>query len=280
MLDRIKSFLGRQLSSLPSSENRESGEGDPLSGATNDPTLIDANLSGWFKTDTGELLSGFYIDPADTVLDVGCGDGPFVHFCAQRGADVIFADIDAEKVATVERSLLHSNARSVKPLVTDANPLPLADATADKIIAMEVLEHVENPAQFMNELVRVGKPGAQFLITVPDPVGESIQRVLAPPPYFQHPNHIRVFERHEFEQLLTDSGLIIEKRIHYGFFWSMWWFFFWACKQDMLDPWHPILQSWTKTWSLLLETDEGPRIKQALDNALPKSQAIIARKPG
>ena len=245
-----------------------------------DPTRTDAYLSGWFHRDSGELFEGFPINADDSVLDIGCGDGPFASFCAERGAEVIFADIDAEKVAAVDAMLKQSPARAVLPLVTDAKPIPLADARVNKVIAMEVLEHVEDPAQFMRELVRVAKPGALFLLTVPDPLGESVQKKLAPAAYFEHPNHIRVFQRDEFEQLIRDAGLVIEKRADYGFYWSIWWFFFWACKQDLSPPWHPLLESWTRTWNILLSTPDGPRIKQALDAAMPKSQAIIARKPG
>lgn len=242
-------------------------------------TLTDTSLSGWFKQESDELFEGFPIRAEDSVLDIGCGDGPFVQFCAQRGAEVIFADIDGDKVAAVERALQGSAARAMLPLVTDANPIPLPDARVNKIVAMEVLEHVDDPAQFMSELVRVGKPGAQYLITVPDPLGESVQKELAPPAYFEKPNHIRVFQREEFERLIEASGLVIERRTQYGFYWSVWWFFFWACKQDLSPPWHPLLDSWTRTWNLLLSMEDGPRIKRALDRAMPKSQAIIARKP-
>lgn len=242
-------------------------------------TLTDAYLSGWFHRDSGELFEGFPINAEDTVLDIGCGDGPFAQFCAERGAEVIFADIDAVKVAAVEAMLKQSPARAVLPLVTDANPIPLPDGRANKIIAMEVLEHVADPAQFMAELVRVARPGAQFLLTVPDPLGESVQKKLAPAAYFEAPNHIRVFQRDEFEQLILDAGLIIERRADYGFYWSIWWFMFWACKQDLSPPWHPLLDSWTHTWNMLLSMPDGPRIKKALDEAMPKSQAIIARKP-
>src|SRR3989338_3149196 len=264
-------------SAAPLSERPEPGVSEAPA-LPDDPTLTDAYLSGWFHRDSGELFEGFPIDAEDSVLDIGCGDGPFASFCAERGAEVIFADIDAEKVAAVEAMLRQSPARAVLPLVTDANPIPLPDARVNKVIAMEVLEHVADPAQFMAELVRVARPGAQFLLTVPDPLGESVQKKLAPDAYFQHPNHIRVFQRDEFEQLILKAGLIIEKRADYGFYWSIW-FFFWACKQDLSPPWHPLLESWTRTWNLLLSTPDGPRIKKALDGAMPKSQAIIARKP-
>ncbi|MCU1719257.1 class I SAM-dependent methyltransferase [Pseudomonas sp. 5P_3.1_Bac2] len=240
---------------------------------------IDTPLSGWFRQESGELFEGFPITPQDTVLDIGCGNGPYANFCASLGAEIIVADIDADKVAAVEALLKDSAARSVTGLVTDAKPIPLKDASVNRVVAMEVLEHVEDPTQFMSELVRVAKPGSLFLLTVPDPVGEQVQKKLAPPVYFEHPNHIRIFQRDEFEQLVIDAGLIIERRTEYGFYWSIWWFFFWACKQDLSPPWHPLLNSWTSTWNMLLRTPDGPRIKKALDEVMPKSQVIVARKP-
>lgn len=272
MLEQLKRLFNKP-STLPSETT------PPAPTTKDDPTLHDAYLSGWFQQNTGELMKGFPINSEDTVLDVGCGDGPFIHFCASRGAEVIFVDIDAQKVAAVEQLLQSTSARQIHPIVSDANPLPLADERADKIVCMEVLEHVEDPAKFMQELVRVGKSGALYLITVPDALGESVQRHLAPESYFQKPNHIRVFSREDFDALIENAGLVIEKRVHYGFFWSMWWFFFWACKQDLSSPWHPLLQNWNQTWSMLLSLPDGPRIKKVLDDTMPKSQAIIARKP-
>ena len=242
-------------------------------------TISDTYLSGWFHADVGELFGGFQINPEDAVLDIGCGEGTFVNFCAARGAEIFFADIDADKVATIEKMLQGSPARAIHPIVTDANPIPLADASLDKIIAMEVLEHVDDPAQFMAELFRVGKPGSQYLITVPDPLMEGVQRIIGPPSYFEKPNHIRVFGRAEFEQLVLDMGFVIERRAYYGFYWSVWWSFFWACKQDLSPPWHPLLENWSRTWQQLLELPDGARIKEALDATMPKSQAIVARKP-
>ncbi|MCG8672528.1 MAG: class I SAM-dependent methyltransferase [Pseudomonadales bacterium] len=252
---------------------------DQTEGEKLDHTLKDAYLSGWFHQETDELFEGFKIHAEDSILDIGCGDGPFASFCAARGAEIFFADIDEAKVNAVKSMLEGSNARAINPMVTDANPIPMDNARVNKVIAMEVLEHVDDPQQFMSELVRVGKPGTQYLITVPAPLGESVQKKLAPPNYFEKPNHIRVFEKDTFEKLITDAGLEIERYTSYGFFWSVWWFFFWACKQDLAPPWHPLLDSWTKTWTTLLDMPDGARIKKALDETMPKSMAIIARKP-
>lgn len=252
------------------------GQQDPFDGM--DVSQRDEYLSGWYHRETGDLLEGFRVGPEDIVVDVGCGDGHMAHFCANRGAAVIFADIDETKVAKVAKLLAGVPARAATPVVSDANPLPLPDGCATKVVATEVLEHVDDPEQFMSELVRIGAPGARYLLTVPDPASETAQQPIAAPAYFEKPNHVRIIGRAEFDALVTRAGLVIERRVHYGFYWSMWWCLFWACRQDLLDPWHPVLQNWDRTWGALLALPDGPRIKRALDEFMPKSQALIARK--
>lgn len=240
---------------------------------------LDAAHSGWFHKESGELLEGFPIRREDHVLDVGCGDGTYVDFCAQLGAEVTFVDIDAEVVRQVESRLQNSPARAKNPFVSDANPLPLPDAFVDKIIATEVIEHVEDPSQLLQELARVGKPGALYLLAVPDAISEAVQKSLAPPIYFEKPNHINIFTREHFEKLVINAGLVVERRTCYGFYWSVWWALFWTCEQDFSVINHPLITSWAQTWETMLKTRDGLRIKQALDAVMPKSQVIIARKP-
>ncbi|MEZ1349725.1 class I SAM-dependent methyltransferase, partial [Pseudomonas aeruginosa] len=128
----------------------------PPAPAPVDPYMLglrDAVLSGWFNQETDELFSGFPISAEDTVLDVGCGDGGNVHFCAMRGARIIIADIDAEKIARTRERLADTPARELECLVSDCDPLPLADATATRVVSTEVIEHVDDPRQFLAELV-------------------------------------------------------------------------------------------------------------------------------
>ena len=240
--------------------------------------LIDAAAGGWFRNDTGELIEGFSITAEDVVLDVGCGDGGNIYFAGQQGAHVAFVDMDAGRVAETERRARQSRARDVTPLVSTCDPIPLPDGFATVIICTEVIEHVPDAAAFVAELVRVGAPGARYMVSVPDPVMESLQKKLAPPAYFEVPNHVRVLQRPEFAQLLTDGGLVIERTHTYGFFWAMWWAMFWSCNID-LGQRHPALDLWSQTWIRVLETKDGAKIKRTLDDFAPKSQLILARKP-
>lgn len=247
-----------------------------------DPFLLglhDATLSGWYRDARNELFLGFPISADDIVLDVGCGDGGTISFCAKRGAHVILADIDAAQIAAAQARLKDSKARKTETYVTDSDPLPLGDATASRVICMETLEHVDDPVQVMSELVRVGKSGARYLLTVPDPVGENLQKHLAPALYFEKPNHLRIFERGAFGALVENAGLIIESRYYYAFYWTIWWLLFWQCNVPLDAPEHPVLDNWARTWKALLETKNGLRTKRVLDRFMPKQQVIVARKP-
>ncbi|RFB80647.1 class I SAM-dependent methyltransferase [Methylovirgula sp. 4M-Z18] len=249
---------------------------------TIDPFLIglyDSTLSGWYRAEQKELFLGFPISPEDVVLDVGCGDGGNMNLCADIGAHVILADIDANEIAIGKERLSKSNARKLEAYVTDSDPLPLRDGTASRVVCMETLEHVDDPAQIMAELVRVGQKGALYLLTVPDPVAENLQKPLAAPYYWQKPNHLRIFEREEFAKLVTDAGLVIENRYYYGFYWSIWWLLFWQCDVPVDAPYHPVLDNWAQTWKALLDSKNGLRTKRILDRFLPKHQIILARKP-
>ena len=238
----------------------------------------DSRMSGIFLHEEGQMYDGFSITPEDVVVDIGCGDGCIAMFAANQKAKVIATDICPNSVEQTRKKLKKSPARDYEVHVSDSTPLPLEDNSATKIICREVLEHVDDPAAIMSELVRIGKPGASYLITVPDPLGESVQKKIAPKEYWEKPNHVRIFEREEFAQLLEASGLEIEKRDSHGFYWSIWWILFWAAGQELGEPEQPILRHWTSVWSELLNKPQGDHIKEALDEFMPKSQILIARK--
>jgi len=245
-----------------------------------DVGLRDSVASGQYNNKTGELYPGFAISAEDIVVDVGCGDGDKAHFCAQRGAAIIFVDSDPGQVGLAGKRLAGSRARSLTPVVSDADPLPLESGIATRVIASEVIEHVDDPVVFLRELVRVGRPGALYLLTVPDPVCEGMQKKLAPPIHFQKPNHIRIIQRDEFVRMATDAGLEIVSQGSHGFYWAMWLLMFWSCKVDIsVANQHPLLANWSTTWSALLDTDDGLRVKQAFDEFMPISQYLVARKP-
>jgi SAM-dependent methyltransferase len=245
-------------------------------------------MSGWCNAATAELFTGFAVGPDDEVLDIGCGDGLAVTFAAQRGARVTFCDLDAGKVGSLSDRLRERGLTRHAALVSSGDRLPLRDASMSRIIATEVLEHVDDPAAVMREMVRVGRPGALYLISVPDASAERFQKPFAHRSYFEAPNHVRIIEPRELEELAGSSGLEIVGRGQWGFYWFLWMCFYWASQQESGDeattidrirpPYHPLLQSWSETWTRFMELPETDGMRRALNELMPKSRVIVARR--
>jgi SAM-dependent methyltransferase len=251
--------------------------------------LTDAVKGGWLNSSTGELFSGFPLGPADTLLDVGCGEGLAVSFASGRECPVIYCDLDLEKMRNLRSHLEDRGVRWQAPLVASGDRLPLADASVNRIVCTEVLEHAEDPARLLSEMVRVGTDDALYLISIPDADGERLQIGIAPDLYFQAPNHIRIIDNEEFERLVTESGLEIVSRGQGGFFWLIWMCFFWASgtysqsdAEAVMDriqpPYHPLLEQWTLTWRRFLHMPGSEKLHAALNARMPKSRLVVARK--
>ena len=250
--------------------------------------LRDSVLRGWFNRQAGELFTGFPVGPADVLVDVGCGLGAHSQFCAELGAEVILVDADPKRVAQAAARLQAlPGIPPFKTHVSQCDPLPVPDGTATRVLCTEVIEHVKSPTLLMSEMARIGRPGALYLFTCPDPQAEALQKYLAPPSYFAQPNHVRILTHEEFAEHVEKAGLVVESRHSYGFFWSIWLAFFWttgisleeATEKSFQLPGQPVLDNWLRTWQSLLDQPNGNAVKQALDNLMPKSQLIVARKP-
>ncbi len=250
--------------------------------------LLDAVKRGWYQLDTGELFTGFRITKDDVVLDFGCGEGNAVLFCARQGAHVVFTDVDESKINALIENIKRTPARKAEGFVRDTLPLPLPDKYATKILATEVLEHTPQPEKILEELVRVGRPGARYFLTVPDSRSEMLQKPFADPVYFTRPNHIQIFDQERFVRLVENSGLKVERYETWGFYWTFFMSIFWLVHQKgdlqgaVLDaihpPYHPVLQSWSNTWAGLMELKGAERVMESFDQYLPKTQLIIACK--
>lgn len=242
--------------------------------------LRDTIMSGWLNRQTQELAPGFAVSEQDVVVDVGAGDGSWAGFCAQWAAETIIVDHDPKSLENAVQRVRAQGSGRVSGKVSDASSLPLPDRVATRVICTEVLEHVDDPAGVMAELVRIGRPGALYLLSVPGAASERLQTNVAAASYFQKPNHIRVFDPDEFTRLVEDAGLVIEQRSSHGFFWSMWWLFFWQAGVEFGEGSHPLLDAWTRTWAEVLASSDAVKIKSALDALAPKVNALVARKPG
>jgi ubiquinone/menaquinone biosynthesis C-methylase UbiE len=100
----------------------------------------------------------------DSALDIGCGEGVLTERFAERLGEghVVGVDLDDPKL----RAEWESRSRPNLEFRTLAGPdLPFADSEFDIACAIEVLEHVPDPARTLTELVRVAR--RHVLVSVP-----------------------------------------------------------------------------------------------------------------
>jgi SAM-dependent methyltransferase len=252
--------------------------------------LFDLTKNGWFDAGTGELLPGYPVGPDDIVADIGCGEGGLVRFCTRMGARAVVVDARADRVEMLVSQLRQAGGQA-EGHVADAARLPVADEAVSRVICTEVLEHVDDPAAVMAELVRIGRPGALYLISVPDPASERLLDPVAPASYTAPPNHVRVLARDAFQDLVRGAGLAIEGVRYEGFYWTLYLAALWASRAAEPDPGGETLdnvappfpefgQRWARLWFELASMADFDPVRRALDQALPKTQLIVARKPG
>lgn len=108
-----------------------------------------------------QQAAGERLLPGSRVLVDGCGVGLYVRALRQFTPYVVGLDIEAERVAD---SYAHS------PLVNVAagEYLPYPSHYFDLALSHEVIEHVQNDALAVAEIVRVLKPGGRAVIFCPN----------------------------------------------------------------------------------------------------------------
>lgn len=102
-----------------------------------------------------------------TVVELGCGDGLNTVILAALGASVIGVDISEESLAlTVARARANGVAARVRAIHASALQLPLTACSADKVLCVAILHHVDAHAAAA-EIQRVLKPGGVAVFLEP-----------------------------------------------------------------------------------------------------------------
>jgi ubiquinone/menaquinone biosynthesis C-methylase UbiE len=107
------------------------------------------------------LLDAADVTGALSVLDVGCGPGYVAAAAAERSAAPRGLDFSREMVAIARKMFPH-----IEFCEGDAQNLPFADATFDRVLANFALLHVSEPERACAEAFRVLKPDGKFGFTV------------------------------------------------------------------------------------------------------------------
>ena len=114
------------------------------------------------------LLDAANVSAGASLLDVGCGPGYVSAAADERGANPIGIDFSAEMIAIAKKMWPDIDFRE-----GDAQKLPFAEKTFDRVVANFALLHLSNPERAMAEACRVLKPGGRFGFTTWAKISEN-----------------------------------------------------------------------------------------------------------
>lgn len=141
------------------------------------------------------------------ILDAGCGYGLYSLTLGELGYQVSAIDLDKERIQTIKRLIEVDPAleRYLTLQVGSITALPFPVESYDTIICSEVIEHIEDDRQAIQELARVLKPGGRLILSVPSPSAFN-QRT------FKRFGHERPgYTEIDLEKILFAHGLTVER---------------------------------------------------------------------
>ena len=121
------------------------------------------SLNGIHKYNATRLRE--FLRPMDenkTLLDVGAGWWGTAQYAMHHGFQGRYIAFDFSEEAR-RRTL--EIVPKLDYRIGDARALPFADGSIDVVACGELIEHMEDPAAFVNELARVCKPGGYVIIS-------------------------------------------------------------------------------------------------------------------
>ena len=151
------------------------------------------------------ILSSVGVQKNSLTLDIGCGAGSNLRALMSAGIDAIGLDRSIYALTLVR-------SKENFPLLTaDLNNLPIKAKSVGLIIAMDILEHLEDDGNGIIESYRVLSKGGIMIITVPAfNFLWGVQDIVT--------GHKRRYSRKEIKNKLKAAGFDVLKSSYFNFF--------------------------------------------------------------
>lgn len=146
------------------------------------------------------------------ILEIGCGQG-FNTYLLSKKKDVKVMGIDLSKK---DISISKKRYPKVDFKVMDAEKLSFKSGSFDVVYAMEILEHVNNLDNVLNEITRVLKDNGKFIASIPYHKSEKWLLKIRPS-YFKEIHHVRIFRESQLENLCKKRNFLLIKKKRRGF---------------------------------------------------------------
>ncbi len=146
-----------------------------------------------------EWAARYAPDPLGLVLEVGCGTGGNL-----KALGALFGDADVRGVEPVESAVAVSRNRGCSVEAGGFERLPAGDGSVDLLLALDVVEHVEDDVAALGEARRVLRPGGRLLLTVP-----ALQLLWGP--HDEANAHYRRYSRRSLVAAVRAAGFTVER---------------------------------------------------------------------
>jgi SAM-dependent methyltransferase len=144
------------------------------------------------------------------VLDVGCGGGLFLRLLREQGPAVLGMDHSAQAAAVAWR------ANAVPAICGDLARAPLRASSCSAITMFHLLEHLENPAEYLRAAHELLRPRGRLIVQTPNAacwqfllLGENWSGI-------DVPRHLVNFRAGDLESLLNCCGFEVLRRKHFS----------------------------------------------------------------
>jgi ubiquinone/menaquinone biosynthesis C-methylase UbiE len=147
-------------------------------------------------------------------LDLGADNGVISYLLRERGGSWKSADLDEQAVCLI-RQLVKEDVFQINGISTTFN-----DNEFDRVVIVDLLEHIETEREFIDELFRIIKPGGELIINVPHIKNSLLRKVrLAIGQTDEKHGHLRPgYTVEQLAVLLKDKFQIVNHKSYSKFF--------------------------------------------------------------
>ncbi len=147
----------------------------------------------------------------DMVLDLGCGNGQHSIKIAKECKRIIALDHNIKQLIIAKNTAKDLDIKNIEFLSYNLEKkLPFNNNYFDKILCLDILEHLNNQKNCLLEIKRILKPRGLVFFAVPNKntSWKKLQRKMGIN-YFSDPDHKIEYSLPEIQQLLTKMGFKI-----------------------------------------------------------------------
>jgi len=171
--------------------------------------------AGYYANDRQDIVDALP-RPLGSVLDVGCGSGRVGPGLRAAGATRLTGiEVVVEQAELAKAVYEEVLAVPVQPA------FPHLTGPFDTILCLDVLEHLVDPEEVMNDLRRLAAPGARLQVSVPNARHVSLMTDLLFKGTFGYTEwghrdrtHLRWFTRRDIVEAMERAGWVVQRVSH------------------------------------------------------------------